>query len=81
MNIKRLYSKLIVLTAISLSLVSCANDDDNSEYNATFPKIESRNTTDTINSSNTNPAINLFGKEKEKERPQACQGWNCVQFD
>lgn len=81
MNTKRLYSKLIVLTAISFSLFSCASDDDSNEYNATYPKIEGKRSNDTINVMTTNSDYSVFGKEKERDRPQHCQGWNCVQFD
>lgn len=79
MNIKRISSKLIALTAISFSLFSCANDDDSTEYNTTYPKIESRINNDSIMKINDTPDVRTFSKEKE--RPQACQGWNCLQFD
>ena len=79
MNIKGISTKLSAVTVIALLLFSCANDDDSTEYNSAYPKIESKNTNDTIIKLNDNPDVRTFNKEKD--RPQHCQGWNCVQFD
>lgn len=79
MNIKGISTKLSAVTVIALLLFSCANDDDSTEYNSAYPKIESKNTNDTIIKLNDNPDVRTFSKEKEK--PTSCYGWNCVQFD
>ena len=79
MNIKRKSTKLFAAFVLSISLYSCANDDDSIEHDSTYPKIESRNNNDSIIIINEIPEVKTFNKEKEK--PQHCQGWNCLQFD